>query len=334
MSNISPKKKLLLTGATGFIGSYLLPRLTADYQVTALVSPADIGQRPLPKAAQIIYGDLTEFDKIKSLTQKLQPQIIIHIGAITPVRFSFEHPEIYQEVNYLATINLTEAARTVSQFEKFIFASTMETYGWQAVQKPFDEHCPLNPDSPYAASKVAAEKYLQMASRAFDFPCIIMKACNTFGRKDETGYIVEYLVTSMLKNQSPQIGTPEAVRDLLYVDDHVNAYLKALKWPLPPSGQRKKQLKKDPQAFTFNFGQGIEITVLELAQKIKKLTGFKGPIKTGFPADYPWRPATAPYLSLNAAKSRKILGWKPQTSLDEALKKTVRYWEKTLNKNL
>ncbi|PJB98646.1 MAG: hypothetical protein CO078_01280, partial [Candidatus Nealsonbacteria bacterium CG_4_9_14_0_8_um_filter_36_17] len=282
------------------------------------------------KNVSVEYADLDNFERIKEILLKIEPQIIVHLAAVTPVRHSFENPYIYQKINYLATINLVELATKIKNLEKFIFASTMETYGWQPVRKPFTENLPLHPDSPYAVSKVAAEKYIQMVTRAFGFPAIILKPCNTFGRKNEKGYIMEYIITEMLKGKSPQIGTPEAVRDLMYVDDHINAYIKALEFVLPEPKEIKQVLEKNPIAFTFNIGNGYEFTMRKVAQKIGRMIGFKGGIETGFPKDYPWRPSVAPYLSLNANYAHTLLKWKPEVSLEAGIQKTIEYWKENL----
>jgi len=324
------KKTLLITGSTGFIGSHLVLKLIEQYRVIALVPPSDIGIRPLPKDISIEYASLEDFDLVKEILLKREPQIIIHLAALTPVRYAFENPWIYQKINYLATINLLETASKIKNFEKFIFASTMETYGWQPVRKPFRENLSCHPDSPYAVSKVAAEKYIQMFSRAFGFPAIILKPCNTFGRKNEKGYVVEYIITEMLKKKNPQLGTPEAVRDLMYINDHVNGYLKALEFGLPESKEIKEILERNPTAFTFNIGNGYEFTIKEISQKIGELIGFKGEIKTGFPKEYPWRPSVAPYLSLNSEQAHQSLGWKPEVSLEEGIQKTIEYWKENL----
>jgi len=324
------KKTLLITGSTGFIGSHLVKKLVDKYQVIALVSPSDIGVRPLPENASIEYADIGDFDLVKKILSKNQPKIILHLAALSPVRYSFENSGIYQKVNYLATINLVQAAMKIENFEKFVYASTMETYGWQPIKKLFTENLSLHPDSPYAVSKVAAEKYIQMVTRAFNFPAVVLKACNTFGRKNEKGYIVEYIVTEMLKGRNPQLGTPGAVRDLMYIDDHVNGYLKATEFKMPEIKEMNNILEKDPIAFTFNLGNGLEFTMREIAQKIGEIIGFKEEIKTGFPKDYPWRPSTAPYLSLNANKANKLLEWKPKVFLEEGLQKTIEFWKENL----
>lgn len=318
--------KIYLTGSTGFIGSHLIQKLS-DHEVICLVSPTAIGTRPLPKEAKIEYLDLTDFDAVRSSILKHKPEVIIHLGAVTPVRYSFENPAVYQDVNFLATINLVNTAMKVDNFKKFIFASTMETYGWQRERKPFTEDLALNPGSPYAVSKVAAETFIRSLGISHKFPYLVSRACNTFGRKDEKGFIIEYLVTSMLKNQTPEVGTPDAVRDLMYVDDHVNGYLKLLEYELPGADERKQLLMEDPTHFVFNFGNGSELTIREVAHKLKIMIGYKGEIKEGFPSDYPNRPVAESYLSLNNQKAKRLLGWAPKTSLDEGLRTTIEHWK-------
>lgn len=319
------KGRLVLTGGTGFIGSHLVEKLQ-DWEVTCLTSPTAIGQRKIPNV-NIEFCDLTQYDKIRDIVKRANPNVVIHLAALTPVRYSFERPEVYQDVNYYSTVNLIHVTKDLPDFQRFIFASTMEVYGWQPVKKPFVENTPLNPASPYAVSKVAAESYVKMAGKAFKFPHMIARCCNTYGRKTETGYIIEFLITEMLKNRAPRVGTPDAVRDLQYVDDHVNAYLSLLNFELESEKERLDNLEKDPNYYVFNFGNGLELRIAQIAEKIKSMIGFSGDIIRGFPSDYPQRPVVESYLSLNATKAFNILKWKPKVSLEEGLKRTVDYWK-------
>ena len=155
-----------------------------------------------------------------------------------------------------------------------------------------------------------------MSQKAFGLPYIISRACNTYGRKHNTGFVTEYIASAMLNNQTVYIGTPNAVRDMMYVDDHVNAYLKMLK---------SKAVNE-----TFNFGTGSRTSMKEIALKLKKIIGFKGSIIHSFPPNYPWRPVVEDFLSLDATKAKKKLGWTPKYGLDEGLKKLVDYWKQNL----
>ena len=312
--------KVLMTGVTGFIGSEVAKRLVeeGEHDIAALVR---VGSnlsmfepiKDIISSMNIRYGNLSDFHSIKKIIKDVAPQYILHIGAQTSVRHSFELPLEFNETNYLGTINLIHASLDVPSFKKFIFASTMETYGWQPKKKPFKEDLSLNPASPYATSKVACEIYIRMAQKSFGLPYIISRACNTFGRKYNAGFVTEYLITTMLKGQTVYLGSPNAVRDMMYVDDHVSAYLKML----------KSSVVND----TFNFGTGSRTKMKEIAEKVRKLTDFKGKIVHTFPPNYPWRPVVEDFLSLDSAKARKKLGWKSKYSLDEGLKKAVDYWK-------
>lgn len=313
-------EKIFLTGITGFIGSELARRLsdTNEYEIHGLIrhhsgdyAPAfqDYGPN-----VRLITGNLLDHVRIRELILNLQPTYVIHLGAFTPVRYSFESPIEYQQIDYLATINLAHSVLDLpsGHFRKFIFASTMEVYGWQTSREPFPENIPLHPASPYAVSKAAAEKYITMAGKAYGLPYFTLRPCNTYGRRHNTSFVTEYLITSMLQGRSPSIGSPNTVRDLLYVDDHIEAYLTAL---------RSSEIKG-----IFNFGWGSIMTMWELAKMIKALTGYTGDIKKGFPEDYPFRPTVEDFLSLNTMKAQNKLGWTPKVPLEEGLQKTIDFW--------
>ncbi len=209
----------------------------------------------------------------------------------------------------------------------------MEVYGWQPRKKPFAEKLALNPGSPYAVSKSAAENYIRMLGMSSKFPYLIARCCNTFGRKDDTGYLIEYLVTQMLQNRTPEIGTPRAVRDLMYIDDHIGAYLSLVKYKLPDEDERMRLLRRNPTEFVFNFGKGSEFTMMQVAKKIATMVGFRGAIKTGFPRDYPSRPFVEEYLSLDAKKAKKHVNWEPRVTLKEGLERTIEHWRTNLTTN-
>lgn len=315
--------RILITGISGFIGSELARELSKkeEYELAGLVRAtsdkghleniADLANKP-----SLFYANFTDWHAIRQITRSFRPNVIFHLGAQTAVRHSFELPCEFNETNFLGTINLAHAALEIPDFKKFIFASTMEVYGWQKIKRPFKEETILHPASPYAVSKAASEYYLEMAAKAYGLPYLISRACNTYGRRNNTGFIVEYLTTTMLAGKDVYIGTPKAVRDMMYMEDHVAAYLKLLKTPLINQ--------------TFNFGTASQTKMLELARKIKQKLNFKGKIISHFPPDYPHRPVAEEFLSLDASKARRLLGWKPEYSLDQGLAKTIAYWKKKI----
>jgi len=316
-------ERVFITGVTGFIGSEIARKLIEEnnYELSGLVRTTanKISLKPIQDITDNInirFGNFTDPLTIRKIIKDVSPNYIIHVGGRTEVRESFDQSQEYQETNYLGTINLIQAAKEVSDFRKFIFASTMETYGWQTQRTPFKENLKQNPASPYAVSKLACEEYIRMENKVSGFPFIISRACNTYGRKDNTGFITEYIVTSMLKNKPVYLGTPNAVRDMMYVEDHVNAYITSL--------------KSNVVNEVFNFGTGSMTSMIELAEKIKKMINSESKIIPHWPPDYPYRPVSEEFLSLDSAKAKEILGWQPKYSLDEGLKRTISHWkEKT-----
>ena len=309
--------RVFITGATGFVGSELTKRLSKEYEVFALVRTTSNKHSLDPlkdvlNSIEVRYGNLTDYSFIRKVVKEISPHYILHVGAATAVRHSYENPIEYQEVNHISTVNLVHAALDVPDFKKFIFASTMEVYGWQDGKKPFNEEVKKNPESPYAVSKLAAEEYLRMAGKAYGIPYIVSRACNTFGRRNNTGFVVEYVINAMLKGETVYLGTPQAVRDMMYIDDHVNAYITSL----------KSSVKNE----TFNFGTGSMTKMKDLVNEIKEIVGFKGDIVHSFPPDYPSRPVVSPFLSLDSEKAKKLLGWEPKVSLQEGLRRVVEYW--------
>ncbi|MFX1282116.1 MAG: NAD-dependent epimerase/dehydratase family protein [Promethearchaeota archaeon] len=314
--------RIFLTGITGFIGNRLAEQLIKDgHEVHAIIryrAAEDYLTKPHRIEGVKYYTcNLNDHINLRTIIQKVEPEIITHLAAISPVRLSFIHPLEFQQTNYLSTIELVHMSLELKSFTKFIFASTMETYGWQEQRIPFTEELPLNPASPYAVSKAAAEKYIQMAGKAYTLPYLIAKPCNTFGRMRSVRFITEYLITSMLKGEIPQIGSPNAVRDMMYVTDHINAYISAI--------------SSSVRSGVFNFGNGSTYTMLELAEIIRGKIGYKGEIKTGFPSNYPDRPVVDPYLSLNSEKAKKYLNWKPKVSIEDGLDLSIQYWKKNIH---
>ena len=314
--------KLFITGVTGFIGNDLTRKLVKEgqYDIYGLVRHCSRskleGITDLKDQIEIKEGNLIDYLAIRKIVKTISPDYILHLGAYTPVRYSFDQPIEYQQVNYMATINLVHTALELKNLKKFIFASTMETYGWQPKQMPFTEDLALYPASPYAVAKVAAEKYIQMAGVAYNLPYLIVKPCNTFGRKNDTRFVTEYITTSLLKGKPVHLGTPNAIRDMMYLDDHINAYLTCL--------------ETDVTNETLNFGCGLEYTMEELAHKIKDLMNVEGEIVHGFPSNYPTRLVTEEYLSLNATKAKTLLEWNPKINLQDGLKRTIDYWTQKL----
>src|SRR6059058_6487449 len=170
---------VLITGITGFIGSRLASRLVGEgYDVHGLVrhsSERELSRiRDVISQVHLIEGDLGTFHSIISAVDASEPEIVFHLGALTPVRLSFDDPYPYIATNFEGTVNLVHAILRESPNTRLIVASTAEVYGWQPSGQPIAEDAMLKPASPYAVSKAAADQYIQMANRIYHLRGTIM----------------------------------------------------------------------------------------------------------------------------------------------------------------
>ena len=253
--------RVLITGIMGFIGSHLAERLVNDgfevYGVARRVATRNfevIGN--ILKDITLVSGDVSDYVSTRNAIKTVNPDVIFHLAALSPVRDSFERPFEYQHANYLGTMNVAHSLLELQdpQTRKLIAASTAEVYGIHS-DEPLKESLPLHPSSPYAVSKAAGDLYLRMMFNSFGLKGTILRPTNSYGRKFDTSFMIEYLVTQMLKNQKIYVGSPDSVRDYMYVDDHVNAYVLAMKNP-KANGQ------------VYNVGTTVGVSNKELALMI------------------------------------------------------------------
>ncbi len=308
---MSQGARVLITGVSGFIGSHLVEKMAnSNYDLYALERYVT-GRYVLGSSRDIktLYGDLREYALVRKTIREVQPDYVIHIAAISPVSYSYDHPFEVIDTNFYGTLNLAEAClHECPELKQFLFASTSETYGNGPL--PRKEDTPQNPNSPYAVAKMAAEKYLLYLRDAYRFPVTILRNFNTYGRKDNTHFVVERMTVQMLRGDEVRLGDPEPVRDLMYVDDHVQSYLTCL------GNQRAV-------GEIFNFCTGIGVKIKGLAEKIAEKTGFKGRIVWG---TVPQRPLDIKELVGDNSKAKTVLNWSPKYTLDQGLDLTVKYW--------
>ncbi len=321
--------KVLITGILGFIGSHLAEKMVKKgYEVYGL--SRRVANRNMDVIAKIakdvilLSGDITDFLSVRNAMKAAIPDVVVHLAALSPVRDSFERPFEYQQANFTATMNVAHALLELpdSETRKLIAASTAEVYGLQG-REPLKESLPLQPTSPYAVTKAAADLYLQMMFRTYAMHGSILRPANSYGRKYDNSFMIEYLITQMLKGEQIYIGAPDSVRDYMYVDDHTNAYMLAI-----------RENKANGQVY--NVGTGIGVTNKELAKLVAQKIGYDVKrIKFGsYPPGYPYRPLISdqPYIVVDATKIRTELDWVPRLSLSEGLDKTVAYFKERMLK--
>lgn len=321
--------KVLVTGMLGFIGSHLAEKLVDDgyevYGVVRRVANRNLEViRKVLKDVTLISGDITDYASTRNAMKTVSPDIVAHLAALTPVRDSFERPFEYQQANLVGTMNVAHAMLELPdpQTRKLVAASTAEVYGLQG-KEPLKETLALRPTSPYAVSKAAADLYLQMMFHTYNLNGSVIRPTNSYGRKFDTSFIIEYLVTQMLKGEEVYVGAPDSVRDYMYVDDHVNAYLLVIK-----SAKANGQI--------YNAGTGVGINNRKLAEMIADRIGCdRKRVKFGqYPPGYPYRPSISdqPSIVLDATKIRKALNWSPKTQLSEGINKVISYFQEQMSK--
>ena len=303
--------RVLISGTTGFIGSALAPRLASLGHDVYCLERYVTGRYCLGMhhALKTVYADLNDHAEVDRHIRTVKPEIIIHLAAISAASYSYDHPLEVQQTNYEATVHLAESARKHDpNLKQFIFAGSSEMYGNQKTF-PITENARYHPNSPYAVARVAAFEYLQFMREAYDFPVSIPINFNTYGRRNNEHFVVERTIRQMLDNPNGtvKLGDPEPTRDFLYVDDHVEGYVRALNNPVS-IGE------------SFNVATGVGVTIRELADRIAKLTGFEGDIVW---QTIPSRPSDIKYLIGDSSKLKKLLGWKPSVMLHEGLVRTI-----------
>lgn len=308
-------KKVLITGITGFIGKYLGKKLseTGQYEIHGLVeknSEKDLGFEYTRHV-----GSLTDFELVGKHLQNINPHFIIHLAARTEVEKSFYDPIHFQTVNYDGTVNLIEKSKSLSNLQLFLFSSTMETYGAvpESEWKPFTEETKQYPNAPYAVAKIGCEYYLRYAERAYNFPWSAFRQTNAYGRWDNDFFVVEQIITQMLKNPDEiNLGYSEPYRNFLFIDDLIDLYVVTLENYESAKGE------------IFCTGPDNALKISELVDVIAKKLNWNGKVNWG---TKPPRAGEIYYLNSTHEKAKNILGWEPKTSLSEGLDKTIKMWK-------
>ena len=297
--------KILMTGSSGFIGQHLTTRLK-DHNVHHMVS------------------DLRDHKAVTDEVIAVKPDIIVHLAARTEVEQSFYEQITFSEINYVGTVNLIEAAAKVKNLKNFVFASTMEVYGWQPISDEvekhtipdnfvaFDENTQPNPNAPYAVAKYGCEKYLEYAHRCLDLPFTAFRQTNCYGRKDNDYFVTEQIISQMLVSDECNLGYAEPYRNFIYVDDMLDAWQTVIENP-----------DKCNDGMIFTIGPDNPIKIKDYAELIAKKIGFTGNINWNTKL---FRAGEIYWLNSNNILITERLGWEPKVSLDEGLDKTIDYW--------
>ncbi|CEJ12255.1 dTDP-glucose 4,6-dehydratase [bacterium YEK0313] len=312
--------KILVTGADGFIGSHLTEALAnAGARVTALALYNSFDSHgwldDLPEATRgrlmLIRGDVRDAAFVARIVQG--QHLVFHLAALIAIPHSYAAAQSYVETNVLGTLNVLEAARQYGT-ERVVHTSTSEVYG-TAQTMPIAETHPLQGQSPYSASKIGADMMAEAFARSFGLPVVTLRPFNTFGPRQSERAIIPTIIRQALDPncEAIMVGDTTPVRDLTYVDDTVAAFMIAGSAPRIEFGR------------PYNAGSGKAVTVADLIEIIRGLTGATKPVRRD---ELRMRPANSEVRALLADSSRlqRETEWRPRTGLSDGLEKTIAWW--------
>ena len=314
-------QRIFITGGAGFIGSHLADRLLEQgYQVVVydnfsdFYSPSEkqpnVSKHLKNPRYRLVEGDILDYELLTSAMKGAD--VVVHQAAQPGVRFSIKNPEKTHEVNVTGTLMVLKAAEK-NEVKKVVFASSSSVYG---VPKylPLDEEHPTNPTSPYAASKLAAEKYCQAFQTVYGLNIVVLRYFSVYGPRMRPDLSLRSFVERVLSGQPPIIyGDGNQSRDWTYIDDAISATVAAIE-------------REEAVGEVFNIGCGNRTTVNQAAHMIISPLGKEGEIS---PIHEPAYKGDFPHTQANIAKARKILGYMPSVSLEEGVKRLIE-WCKTV----
>ena len=318
-------KKVLVTGADGFIGSHLVERLLEENcQIKAFVyynsfnswGWLDTFPENKLKNIEIFAGDVRDFSGVRTAVKDMD--VVFHLAALIGIPFSYQSPDSYVDTNIKGTLNVLQATRDLGS-ERVIVTSTSEVYG-TPLYVPIDEKHTFQGQSPYSASKIGADKIAESFYRSFGTPVVIARPFNTYGPRQSARAVIPTIITQLLHGSKEiRLGSVHPTRDLNYVVDICNGFI-AL-------SQCDNAIGKE-----INIGSGQEITIGDLAGLIIAMIN---PDAKMFSEDLRIRPEKSEVerLLCDNARIQKLTGWKPEVSLREGLLRTIEWFKNKENLN-
>jgi UDP-glucose 4-epimerase len=312
-------KKVLVTGADGFIGSHLteaLVRNGADVTALALYNSFDshgwLDDLPdkIRSQLKLVRGDVRDSAFLNRIVRG--QAVVFHLAALIAIPYSYAAAQSYVETNILGTVNVLEAARQW-ETERVVHTSTSEVYG-TAQTMPIRETHPLQGQSPYSASKIGADMMAESYARSFDVPVVIMRPFNTYGPRQSERAIVPTIIRQALDPNCPSImvGDTSPIRDLTFVEDTATAFLTAVMAGLE-------------FGHAYNAGSQRAVTISDVLDLVLELSGSKKPIHRD---ESRLRPQNSEVRALLADSSlfEGETGWRAQTSLRDGLERPIAWW--------
>jgi NAD dependent epimerase/dehydratase len=315
-------RRVLVTGAGGFIGSHLAEALVhAGASVRAFVrynSRGEYGwlehsEPEVLREIDVFRGDLANPEALVGAVDG--QEVVFHLGALIPIPYSYRHPREFVTANVVGTLNVLEAARG-EQVDQIVVTSSSEVYG-TAMTIPIDEQHPLHPQSPYAATKVGADQLALSYHSSFGTPVVIARPFNTFGPRQSARAVIPTIVTQALSGKTIELGVTATTRDFLYVADTVRGILRC-------------GSADGVDGEVINLGTGTETSVMDVVDRVGRL--LEREIAVALDVERV-RPADSEVERLVAdpTRARALLAWEPEIDLEEGLLRTIDWMSNSMS---
>ena len=311
------RMRCLVTGAAGFIGSHLVGHLLSDghdvrafvhYNSTSTWGWLEHYVESQNDKLEICAGDIRDFDAVSGSMKGVDA--VFHLAALIGIPYSYVSPLAYVKTNIEGTYNVLQAARE-NGVSRVVHTSTSEVYG-TAQYVPIDERHPINPQSPYAASKASADFLALSFHRSFGLPVTVVRPFNTYGPRQSARAVIPTIVTQLLSGKTTlRLGNLFPTRDLTYVSDTVQGFIRV-------------GIHKNTVGETLNLGTGHEISIGDLARKIATILEVPTEVLS---TEERSRPATSEVERLlsNPEKSKRLSGWYASVPLYDGLAQTIEW---------
>lgn len=317
-------KKVLVTGADGFIGSHLVEELLSEgvsvrafcfYNSFNSCGWLDTFSKSKISQIDIFTGDIRDHNGVYEALKGMD--MVFHLAALVGIPYSYHSPDNYIDTNVKGTLNILQASRKHS-LERVVITSTSEVYG-TALYVPIDEKHPLQGQSPYSASKIAADKIAQSFLCSFNSPISIVRPFNTYGPRQSARAIIPTIITQLLAGTDKlKLGNLYPTRDMVFVKDTARAFIEIAK--------SDKAIGEET-----NIATQTEVSIEEIAKKLIKMISPNAKIATD-PARIRPEKSEVKRLMGSNKKIAQLTRWKAQYSLDKGLKETVDWFKSNKNK--
>jgi dTDP-glucose 4,6-dehydratase len=307
----------VVTGAGGFIGSSLVERLVeVGARVRAMLRYTSRAERgclsELPEEVlaevEVIHGDVRDADAVREVLR--DAEAVFHLAALIGIPYSYEHPQEVIDTNVVGTSNVLLAAKELGTLERVVLTSTSEVYG-SALRTPIDEGHPLQAQSPYSATKIAADALGISFHRSFGLPVVVVRPFNAYGPRQSARAVIPTIISQALTGGNLQLGTLETTRDFTFVEDTARGFVAV-------GGA------DDALGEVVNLGSGVETSIREVVDKVGQIVGRELAVDV---EDRRVRPGTSEVSRLlaDSSKADRLAGWRAEVPLEEGLRRTTEW---------